>query len=94
MLLTVNRAWQALAPYYHAPAIYCRASPLLAASGSDDYGPRPATSGAHDYTVMREAGGPLDQGVAMRSGVPTEKNAKEPRNDARMPMPKQANANE
>eukprot|EP00965_Chrysotila_dentata_P024074 797764-Pleurochrysis_carterae.AAC.1 len=22
-------AWQALAPYYHPPAIYCRAPPLL-----------------------------------------------------------------
>eukprot|EP00965_Chrysotila_dentata_P035523 1182283-Pleurochrysis_carterae.AAC.1 len=26
---TVRQAWQALTPYYHAPAIYCRALPLI-----------------------------------------------------------------
>eukprot|EP00965_Chrysotila_dentata_P230070 6197561-Pleurochrysis_carterae.AAC.1 len=26
---TMRRAWQALAPYCHAPVICCRASPLL-----------------------------------------------------------------
>eukprot|EP00965_Chrysotila_dentata_P243993 6205719-Pleurochrysis_carterae.AAC.1 len=68
---TVCQAWQALAPYYHASNIYCRALPLNAASDRDDYGRAPATSGAHDYTVRREANSPLDHCVAMRFGVST-----------------------
>eukprot|EP00965_Chrysotila_dentata_P228035 6196366-Pleurochrysis_carterae.AAC.3 len=63
---------QALAGYYHAPAIYYIALPRIAANGRDDYCRAPATSGAHNYTVKREAESPLDQGVAMRFGVPTK----------------------
>eukprot|EP00965_Chrysotila_dentata_P147770 4877556-Pleurochrysis_carterae.AAC.1 len=35
----MRQAWQALPHNYHAPAIYCKASPLLlqVGSGRDDY---------------------------------------------------------
>eukprot|EP00965_Chrysotila_dentata_P200239 6179876-Pleurochrysis_carterae.AAC.2 len=73
----------------------------MAASGRGDYGrarvktTRPATSEAHDYNVrgQKQSQSPLDHGAAMRSGYQL-KNANEPRNDASMPMPKHANANE
>eukprot|EP00965_Chrysotila_dentata_P091101 3007751-Pleurochrysis_carterae.AAC.1 len=34
----VGRGKPYVAPYDHVPAIYCRALPLKAASGRDDYG--------------------------------------------------------
>eukprot|EP00965_Chrysotila_dentata_P218141 6190424-Pleurochrysis_carterae.AAC.1 len=65
----MRQAWQALTPYSHAPAIYCRASPLvlqLTVATNTVVRNRPATPLAHDYTVRTEAESLLDHVATMR----------------------------
>eukprot|EP00965_Chrysotila_dentata_P219774 6191343-Pleurochrysis_carterae.AAC.1 len=49
-----HTAWQDLISYYHAPALYCRASRLDAASGRGATVARQASSGIHKRAIYSE----------------------------------------
>eukprot|EP00965_Chrysotila_dentata_P040087 1331141-Pleurochrysis_carterae.AAC.1 len=80
----MRQAWQALAPFYYAPAIYCRASPLvLQLAGVTTTVVRKA-SYSPTTRLHREDRGIAPSGSRCRHalGINSTKNTKEPRNGA------------